>query len=333
MVASLADGALKTPKTALVTGGAGFIGSHLVDALIQRGLAVRVLDDLSTGHRENLAHVARRIRFLEADLRDADACDRATKGVEVVFHLAALASVTRSMEDPVLTHDVNVTGTLTLLEACRRNGVRRVVFSSSSSVYGDSPALPKREESELEPRSPYAVSKLAGEQYVLAYARAGFLEGVALRYFNIFGPRQDPAGPYAAVIPLLLSAAAHARTFSILGDGEQTRDFTHVRNAVHANLCAAWAPAAQCNGAVVNVGAGIRTSLLELVRRVEEISGHSIDLHFGPPRAGDVRDSLAALDRAESRLGFSVQVPLAEGLRETWEWAVAESRPELSPSA
>ncbi len=320
-------------RRVLVTGGAGFIGSHLVDALLERGYAVRVLDNLSTGHRANLAHVAGNIEFLEQDVRDESACRHATSGVDVVFHLAALASVARSMHEPALTHDVNVTGTLTLLEACRRNDVRRVVFSSSSSVYGDAPVLPKREDLELEPRSPYAVSKLAGEQYVLAYARAAFLEGVALRYFNIFGPRQDPAGPYAAVIPLLMSAAARGEEFTILGDGHQSRDFTHVRNAVHANLCAAESPAPRCNAAVVNVGAGARTSLLDLVRHVEGIAGKAIALRFDPPRPGDVRDSLAGLDRARIRLGYAVQVPLGEGLQETWDWARARARPELLTSA
>lgn len=307
-------------KRVLVTGGAGFIGSHLVDALLQRGYAVRVLDNLSTGHRGNLEHVREHVEFTLGDIRDADACAAATRGVEAVFHLAALPSVARSMEAPAETNEVNVTGTMNLLEACRGNGVRRFVFSSSSSVYGDAPTLPKREDQELQPRSPYAVSKLAGEQYVLAYARSGMLEGVALRYFNIFGPRQDPAGPYAAVIPLLMRAVLSGTTFAIHGDGQQTRDFTYVKNAVLANICAAEQPAKRCSGAAVNVGAGSRTSLLQLVQQVSILAGRNVDVRHGPARVGDVRDSLADLQRAIVAIGYAPVVSLEDGIRETWNW-------------
>jgi UDP-glucose 4-epimerase len=310
----------------LVTGGAGFIGSHLVDALIGRGHRVRVLDDLSTGHRENLRHAAGRLDFLLGDVRDPATCLRATEGVETVFHLAALASVARSMENPRDTHEVNVSGTLSLLGACRANAVRRMVFSSSSSVYGDTPTLPKREDVELEPRSPYAVSKLAAEQYVLAAARVGHVQGVALRYFNIFGPRQDPSGPYAAVVPLLMRAAASGQPFPVFGDGLQTRDFTYVDNAVLANLRAADSPAERCSGSAVNVGAGARTSLRDLVRLVEHTSGRSIAVTFQPPRAGDVRDSLADLNRARQVLGYVPAVSLGDGIARTWAAAREKDR-------
>jgi UDP-N-acetylglucosamine/UDP-N-acetyl-alpha-D-glucosaminouronate 4-epimerase len=304
---------------ALVTGGAGFIGSHVVDALLGRGYAVRVVDDLSTGRLENLRHAADKIEFVEGDVRNPAVCTRTTRDIDVVFHLAALASVARSMEAPLQSHEVNASGTLHLLEASRQNGVRRLVFSSSSSVYGDTAVLPKREDVELEPRSPYAVSKLAGEQYVLAYARAGMLEGVALRYFNIFGPRQDPAGPYAAVVPVLMQAALDGTPFAIFGDGEQTRDFTFVQNAVRANLLAVEGDSARCNGVVVNVGNGARTSLTGLVQMVERVSGRRIPITFAPPRAGDVRDSLADLSRARAALQYEPTVGLAEGLATTWK--------------
>jgi UDP-glucose 4-epimerase len=311
---------MKDSTRVLVTGGAGFIGSHLSRALLERGYDVRILDDLSTGSLENLSDIESSIDFLRGDVRDPVTLRDATGGVRAVFHLAALASVARSMEEPEETHAVNVTGTLQLLQACHANGVARVVFSSSSSVYGDAPALPKRENLELEPRSPYAVSKLAAEQYVLAYARAGLVEGVALRYFNIFGPRQDPLGPYAAVIPLLMRAAMLGSTFTIFGDGRQTRDFTYVDNAVQANILGMTTPAPQASGQVVNVGAGVRTSLLQLVQSVEKLAGMRIGIDHRPPRAGDVRDSLADVERARRALGYLPLVGLDEGLRRTWTW-------------
>lgn len=306
----------------LVTGGAGFIGSHVVEHLLARGDTVRVLDNLSTGALPNLDAAAgdRRgdVELVTGDVQDPDVCARAVDGVEAVFHLAALGSVPRSMRDPWGSHDANTNGTLRLLEACRAAGVRRVVYSSSSSVYGDTPTLPKVETAEPLCRSPYAASKLAAEQYTLAYARAGLLEGVALRYFNVFGPRQSPAGPYAAVIPLFLRAAAEGRPAAIFGDGRQSRDFTYVDNVVQANLLAADGPAERVSGQVVNVGAGARTSLLELAALVGEVSGSALAVEHRPPRAGDVRDSLAGLERARAVLGYAPRVSLAEGLRRTW---------------
>jgi len=307
-------------SSCLVTGGAGFIGSHVAHRLVEMGHAVRVVDNLSTGNRENLRDVAGRVELITGDVQDPGVCARAVDGVDVVFHLAALGSVPRSLSDAWGSHDANVNATVRLLEACRHGGVRRVVYSSSSSVYGDTPTLPKVETLEPLPRSPYAASKLSGEQYTLAYARAGLVEGVALRYFNVFGPRQSPKGPYAAVIPLFLSAALRGTSAVVFGDGEQTRDFTYIDNVVTANLLAAFGPAERVNGWAVNVGAGDRTSLNQLLQLVRDISGVDVRAEYRPPRAGDVRDSLAGLDRVRQVLGYDPEVSLADGLRITWEW-------------
>ncbi len=307
----------------LVTGGAGFIGSHVVRRLLKLGHTVRVVDDLSTGFKANLDGVLGDVDFMEADLRDPAVSTRAVAGCEVVFHIAALASVPRSMKDPGTTHDVNVNGTFHLLEAARQAGVRRVVYSASSSAYGDTPALPKVETAETLPRSPYAASKLAGEHYVLSYARAGLVEGVALRYFNVFGPRQDPNGPYAAIIPLVFSAALHGTTLRIFGDGEQTRDFTFIDNVVKANVLAATVEGA--SGSMVNVGAGDRTSLNDLVRVVQEITGRTINVAYDAPRAGDVRDSLASMERAREVLNYTPDVSLRDGLKELWQWEASQA--------
>lgn len=302
----------------LVTGGAGFIGSHIVTRLVEMGRPVRVVDNLSTGSRANLAHVEGQIDFIEGDLCDERICERAVDGVEVAFHVAALPSVPRSIADPWGSHDANVNATVRLLQASRAAGVRRVVFSSSSSVYGDTPTLPKVEDVEPLPRSPYAASKLSAEQYVLAYARAGLVDGVALRYFNIFGPRQSPDSPYAAVIPLFFHAAVSGESATVFGDGGQTRDFTYVANVVDANLLAATVDRA--SGFPINVGAGARTSINELLDLIEQVTGRPINRRYCPPRAGDVRDSLAGLERAADRLGYQPTVRLLDGLRRTWEW-------------
>ncbi len=305
---------------ALVTGGAGFIGSHVAQRLVARGHVVRVVDNLSTGFRENVGAIGPGVEFLEGDLRERATCDAAVRDVEVVFHVAALPSVPRSLRDPIASHESNVTSTLNVVEAARQAGVRRVVYSSSSSVYGDTSVLPKTEPVELLPKSPYAAAKLAGEHYVLAYARAGLVEGVALRYFNVFGPRQDPNGPYAAVIPLFMRSALSGVTVPLYGDGSQTRDFTYIDNVVDANLLAADGPATRVSGAVVNCGAGQRTSLLQLITHIEEMTGRQVKVEHRPPREGDVRDSQAGLDRARSLLGYTPHVSLAEGLRRTWAW-------------
>jgi UDP-glucose 4-epimerase len=307
-------------RTVLVTGGAGFIGSHLVDHLLSLGHRVRVVDNLSTGSESNLAHILDRIEFILGDLRDEATCRRATRDVDVAYHVAALPSVPRSLKDPWASHDSNVNGTVRLLMACTDAGVRRVVYSSSSSAYGDTAMLPKIESAEPLPRSPYAAAKLAGEQYVLSFARAGLIEAVAMRYFNVFGPRQDPDSPYAAVIPAFFRAAFENRPAKVYGDGGQTRDFTFVSNVVEANILAATAPAPDASGIVVNIGGGERTSLLELIEMVGEITGRALPYVRTDPRQGDVRDSLAGLDRARDLIGYRPSVDLREGLARTWAW-------------
>jgi len=301
-------------KGVLVTGGAGFIGSHLVDALVERGARVRVLDDLSTGTRENLAHLEGRIELVEGDVRDVDACRRACEGVELVFHQAALGSVPRSMADPATTLAVNAGGTANVFAACREAGVRRVVWASSSSVYGDSEVLPKREGEEGEPLSPYAASKAIGETLARVFARFYPLAPVGLRYFNVYGPRQDPQGPYAAVVPRFFAAALAGRPATIYGDGTQSRDFTFVADAVAANLLAAGAPASAA-GRAYNVASGRRTTVLELARLVAETAGGAPAPVHEPPRPGDVPHSLADLSRARAELGYASRFSLAQGLR------------------
>ncbi|MEW5915137.1 MAG: SDR family NAD(P)-dependent oxidoreductase [Gemmatimonadota bacterium] len=322
--------------SALVTGGAGFIGSHIAQRLLALGHRVRIVDNLSTGFRENVDAAAGggEIDFIEGDLRDPSVCKAGVRAVDVVFHVAALPSVPRSLRDPIGSHESNVTATLNVLEAARHAGVRRVVYSSSSSVYGDTSVLPKTEPVELLPKSPYAAAKLAGELYTLAYARAGLVEGVALRYFNVFGPRQDPNGPYAAVIPLFMRAALTGSVATLFGDGSQTRDFTYIDNVVAANMLAATEPAARVSGSVVNCGAGQRTSLLELIARIETLTGKRVAVEHRAPREGDVRDSQAGLDRARAVLGYAPHVSLEEGLRRTWEWiqATSDTTPVLSNS-
>jgi len=316
----------------LVTGAAGFIGSHVAERLLQEGHRVRVVDNLSTGDERNIALLGGEAEFIRGDLRDPAICRRACAGIEMVFHLAALPSVPRSMADPWASHDHNVNATVQLLLAARTAGVRRVVYSSSSSVYGDTAVLPKVETLEQLPRSPYAAAKLAGEQYVLAYARAGMVEGVALRYFNVFGPRQSPGSAYAAVIPIFLAAASQGTPAPINGDGSHTRDFTYIDNVVSANLLAAAAPAGSASGWAVNVGAGERTSLLRLLELVREVSGRPVEVEHRPPRPGDVRDSLAGLERAREVLGYRPLISLEEGLARTWAWFIQGSPSSLSAS-
>lgn len=304
----------------LVTGGAGFIGCNLTRHLVSLGHTVRVVDNLSTGFRKNIAGIEQDIDFVEGDLRDPAVCERVTKDVDVIFHVAALPSVPRSIRDPIGCHENNVNATLNVLEAARRNGVRRIVYSGSSSAYGDTPQLPKVESMEPLPRSPYAAAKLSGELYTLSYARAGMIEGVALRYFNVFGPRQDPNGPYAAVVPALFRAAVNGTAMGLFGDGLQTRDFTYVDNVLLANVLGATQPAERVNGRTANVGAGLRTTLLDLVKLVGEVTGQEVAVTHGPPRAGDVRDSLASLVRAREVLGYEPAVSLSQGIARLWEW-------------
>lgn len=305
-------------STYLVTGGAGFIGSHIVDALLAEGHQVRVLDNFATGKRKNLAHVADRIELTESDIREPAAVGKAVAGVDYVLHQAALPSVPRSIKDPVTTHDVNATGTLNVLIAARDAGVKRVVYAASSSAYGDTPELPKRETMPPRPRSPYAVSKLAGEHYCQAFWHSYDLETVCLRYFNIFGPRQDPNSQYAAVIPKFITALLDGGEIHIHGDGRQTRDFTYVANAVHANLLAATAPGAA--GAVCNIACGQRTSLLGLVATLQDLTGYESHIVHDPPRPGDVRDSLADISGARELLGYQPAMGLRDGLANVVHW-------------
>jgi len=305
----------------LVTGGAGFIGSHLVERLIALGHRVRVLDDLSEGRRENLAAVWDRIEFIEGDLRDPETVRRAVCGVEYILHQAALRSVPRSVEDPVTTTAVNVLGTVNLLRAACDAGVRRVVFASSSSVYGETAELPLRESHEPRPISPYAVSKLAGEHYCAVFTRLYGVETVSLRYFNVFGPRQDPRSEYAAVIPRFILAALRGEPLEIHGDGLQSRDFTYVENVVEANLRAATQPGIA--GEVFNVGCGQRYSVLDVKAHLERILGRSLPARHTPPRKGDVRHTQADMSKAEAALGYRPRVGFAEGLRRTVEFFAA----------
>jgi len=314
----------------VVTGGAGFIGSHLVRALVAAGDVVRVLDDLSTGRRENLAGVEDGLELHEADVRDAPAVRKAVEGMELVFHHAALPSVPRSVEDPLTSFEVNARGTLNVLDAARRAGVQRVVYAGSSSAYGNSPELPKREDMAQQPRSPYAADKLHGENLCRAFHAAYGLPCVVLRYFNVFGPRQSPDSPYAAVIPHFLSAVLDGRPPLVHGDGRQTRDFTYVDNVVEANLLAARAAAAA--GEIINVGAGSRTDLLGLLEVMFEVCGRRVEPGFDGPRPGDVRDSLADLTKARELLGYEPRVGLEEGLRRTVTW-LGERRGRLAPGS
>ena len=297
----------------LVTGAAGFIGSHLVDALLALGARVRALDSLVTGRRENLAHCLDRVEFVEGDIRDREACRRACRDVAIVFHQAALGSVPRSMADPATTIESNVSGTAHVFAAARESGVRRLVYASSSSVYGDSDRLPKREGEEGAPLSPYALSKAMNEELAAIFARCYGTELVGLRYFNVYGPRQDPNGPYAAVVPRFFKAYLSGEAPVIFGDGEQSRDFTFVADAVAANLLAAGAPAAAC-GRAYNVAGGSRTTVNELARRIRDAVGGGPDPRHEPPRAGDVKHSLADLTQARERLGFTPAFDLPSGL-------------------
>ena len=302
----------------LVTGGAGFIGSHLTHRLVEQGDKVRVLDNLMTGSASSLSAVRDRVEFVEGDIQNSAVVARAVEGVECVFHLAALPSIQRSIQFPLESESVNAMGTLRILEAARETGVRRVIYASSSSVYGDTPTLPKREDQTPKPISPYAVSKLIGERYCEVYHALHGLETVSLRYFNVFGPRQDSDSPYAAVIPLFIQSLFHGQRPRVFGDGEQTRDFTFVSNAVDANLCAASAEGAP--GRVFNVACQQRTSLNELLRIIGDIGGVFPQAEYADSRAGDVRDSLADIGQAREVLGYAPATTLVQGLEETYEW-------------
>jgi nucleoside-diphosphate-sugar epimerase len=302
----------------LVTGGAGFIGSHLAEALAAAGHAVRVLDNFSTGNRDNLAEIADRVRVVNGDVTDPAAVARAVRGAELVFHQAALASVPRSVADPLATHAACATGTLNVLVAARDAGVRRVVYAASSSAYGDSERLPKHEDDPTRPKSPYAVAKLAGEQYCATFTGVYGLETVRLRYFNVFGPRQSPDSAYAAVVPLFIRALTTGQSPLVHGDGEQSRDFTYVADVVQANLRTAVAPGVA--GRLYNVACGRRTSLNQLLRHINSLLGTTIPATYGPPRPGDVRHSQADIGRARAELGYRPTTDVLSGLRHCLEW-------------
>jgi nucleoside-diphosphate-sugar epimerase len=302
----------------LVTGGAGFIGSNTVDELVRRGHSVVVLDDLSAGKEENLAESRNKITLIKASITDIEAVRKAMHEAEYVLHLAARASVPRSVKDPIETNRINIDGTLNVLVAAKELKVKRVVFAASSSAYGETSALPKVETMQPQPISPYGVTKYVGELYAQTFGRCYGLENVALRYFNIFGPRQDPGSPYSGVLAKFCAAFLEDAQPVVFGDGEQTRDFTYVENAVQANLLACEAP--NVTGKVFNIGCGGRVSLNEVLRELTKITGKTLEAKYDPPRDGDIRDSQADISLAKEFLGYDPQIGFEEGLARTFEW-------------
>ncbi len=303
----------------LVTGGGGFIGSNIVRHLLSNGKNVRILDDFSTGRRENLAGIEKDVDVIEGDVRDESTLKKSLKDVQHVLHLAAIPSVVRSVENPLATNSVNVCGTLKLLIEARDAGAERVVFSSSSSVYGDTPTLPKQEDMNPSPRSPYALSKLAGEYYCRMFRDLYGLKTFALRYFNVFGPRQNPQSQYAAVIPRFIDALRNGRSPLIHGDGNQTRDFTFVEDVAAANLCCCTAPESSA-GSACNIGCGDRITINDLATRIASILGKNIPAVHDAPQPGDVRDSQADISRAKALIGWAPRFDLDAGLRRTVTW-------------
>src|SRR5246127_265211 len=304
----------------LITGIAGFIGSSIARALLERGEQVRGIDNLATGKRENIKEIADHIDFREADLLDLDAMKKACQGVECVYHQAAIPSVPKSVLDPLGSNQANVDGTVNILIAARDAKVRRVLYAASASAYGDTPTLPKREDMTPNPISPYAVAKLASEYYMISFFRCYGLETVCLRYFNIFGPRQDPTSPYSGVLAKFITQMLRGEQPTIFGDGSQSRDFTYIDNAVHANLLAAKPSATAVAGGVFNVATGTRADLNETFQILKKLTGYSGDVKYGPEREGDVKHSLADISSAEKHLGYKAKVDFEEGLRRTVEW-------------
>lgn len=304
----------------LVTGGAGFIGSNLVRFILGKGHQVAVLDNFATGKRENLADVHDKITLIEGDIRDRAAVDRAVAGCQAIFHEAALGSVPRSVEDPVTSHDVNVNGTINVLEAARQAGVKRVAFAASSSAYGNQPVSPKHEGMVPNPISPYAASKIACEAYLQGYAAVYGMETLCLRYFNVFGPFQDPNGAYAAVIPAFVSRLLRRQAPEVYGDGEQSRDFCYIDNVCEANWLAAHAPAKVCNGQAVNIACNRATSLNQILDQLQSLLKTAVKPIYKPMRAGDVKDSLADVGRAKAVIGYEPKVYFEDGLRRAIDW-------------
>ena len=304
----------------LVTGGAGFIGSNLARFILDKGHEVVVLDNYATGKPENLQEIADRIEMIEGDIRDRPTVDRAVAGCAGIFHEAALGSVPRSVEDPATSHDVNVNGTVTVLEAARAAGVRRVAFAASSSAYGDQKDSPKHEGMVPMPISPYAANKVSCEAYMQGYAAVYGMETVSLRYFNVFGPRQDPFGAYAAVIPAFVSRMLKGERPKVFGDGEQSRDFCYIDNVCEANWLAVQAPAENCRGQAVNIACNHQTSLNQILDLLRELLDTDVQADYGPPRAGDVRDSMADVSRAKETIGYEPKVYFEQGLRRAIDW-------------
>jgi len=306
--------------TYLVTGGAGFIGSAIARALVQRGDKVRIIDDFSSGKRENLADIAGSVEVIEGSILDERALAHAIEGVKIVFHEAAIPSVPKSMAEPIENHEANATGTIKVLQAAKRAGVERLVYAASSAAYGSDPRLPKVESMSTGPISPYGGSKLVGEIYCQVYAAAYGLSTVCLRYFNVFGPRQDPQSEYAAVIPKFITRALAGGTPVIFGDGTQSRDFCFIDNVIEANLKAAAAPAAKVSGRVYNVACGVATTLDEVVKVIGDILGKRIEPRHDPERAGDIKHSVADISAARAELGYTAGVSFEEGMRRTVDW-------------
>jgi len=302
----------------LVTGGAGFIGSNTVDELVRRGHSVVVLDDLSSGKEDNLAELRTKITFMKGSITDIEVVRKAMHEADYVMHLAARTSVPRSVKDPIETNKINIDGTLNVLVAARDAKVKRVMFAASSSAYGETATLPKVETMQPQPISPYGVTKFVGELYLQTFGRCYGLENVALRYFNIFGPRQDPSSPYSGVLAKYCTSFLEETQPVVFGDGEQTRDFTYVENAVQANILACEAP--NVSGKVFNVGTGGRTSLNQVLKVLGEISGNRLEAKYEPPRDGDIRDSQADISEAREYLGYDPQVMFEEGLQKTFDW-------------
>jgi len=302
----------------LVTGGAGFIGSNIAEALVKRGDSVRVFDNLSTGNKANLAAIWNRIEFVKGDLRKPADVAKAMRGIHIVFHEAALRSVPRSVDDPSSTNDVNITGTLNLLNAARKAKVKRLVYASSSSLYGDNRVYPQVETMRASPLSPYAVAKVTGEYYCVVFAKTFGLETVSLRYFNVFGPRQHPESQYAAVIPKFMESAKAGEPLDVHWDGKQSRDFTYIDNVVEANLLAAKKPG--IGGEFFNIACGTSHSLLDIVQELEHLSGRKLVRRHHPMRAGDVRKTWADISKARRLMGYKPTIGLEEGLRRTWAW-------------
>lgn len=302
----------------LVTGGAGFIGSHIAEHLCNAGDSVRVLDNFLTGKRKNLEVLGGRAEVIEGDLRDINLCKQACRGVDFVLHQGALPSVPKSVADPVLSHTCNIDGTLNILLAAKESGVRRVIMAASSSAYGESPTLPKIETMKADPLSPYAVQKLAGEMYARAFSKCYGMETLALRYFNVFGPRQDPASQYAAAIPSFVTSILRGQSPTVYGDGEQTRDFTYIENVIQANLLAARAPKA--DGTAMNIACGERVTINHVIGRINELLGTNVKPKYVDSRPGDIKHSLADIGLSKQVIGYTPKVLFDDGLKRSIDW-------------